>query len=436
MSSRQNLEIVPANHTSTGEISYKSGNPVIQFIIGEQERLLVGQSVRLVGQFQVFFNSANDVPANASTLRMSEALGVYSTIEQLTIKSQATHQVIEEIRHYPRFLASYLPVTSTLNDATGHMSQTALTTPAYTSQKFGVVDIPSMAKTANSFSIPLPCGLFNGQNPIPLARNGEGGLGGLLVEVTLAPDSNVLFDASGSATTIAEAFYQMKDVKLVAEAITPDPRQGFPKMNTFEYNSISSYFTTFNSTNAIINFQLGLSRVLGVFGNMITANKINNRAQNGLTCNFPVNSDVGETPALINQLVFTRAGERFPLEYNIDTLQKDDQTDYKADPQITRNFMNAVMNFAKLKRTQVSPVNTKFTDGQFAVVNTKVEGGSNAGIGVAYDVISGQGVDFSNVNFGINMDVGLTTDNPQALYLFVHSKQTCVFNENGIQIIR
>ena len=169
MSSRQNLEIVPANHTSTGLISYKSGNPVIQFIIGEQDRLLVGSSVRFVGEFQAFFNATEDVSLNASGLRMDEALGVYSVIDQLTIKSQATHQVIEEIKHYPRFLASYLPATSTLNDSAGHMGETALTTPAYQSHKFGVVDLPSMKTTANRFAVTLPSGLFNGQNPIPLA---------------------------------------------------------------------------------------------------------------------------------------------------------------------------------------------------------------------------------------------------------------------------
>ena len=98
--------------------------------------------------------------------------------------------------------------------------------------------------------------------------------------------------------------------------------------------------------------------------------------------------------------------------------------------------MNAILQFAKLNRTQVSPLNTKYSNGTATVVNTKIEGGSNAGIGVAYDVVSGDGVDFSAVNWGLNMDVGLTTDNPQALYLFVHSKQTVVFSENGIQVIR
>jgi hypothetical protein len=436
MSSRQNLEITPANHTSTGNISYKSGNPVIQFIIGEQDRMLVGNSLRFVGEFQTFFNANQDIPGNASTLRMDEVLGVYSIIDQLTIKSQSTHQVIEEIKHYPRFLASYLPTTMTLNDNAGHIGQQACTLPTYEGQKLSTVCIPSMKNSANHFAITLPCGLFNGQNPIPLASNANGGLGGLLVEITLAPDSNVFFESGGTAATISDSFYQLKNVKLVAEAITPDPRQGFPKMNSFEYNSISSYFTTFNSTNAIVNFQLGLSRVLGVFGNMITASKINNRGENGLTCNYPVNSGGSESAAPINQLLFTRAGERFPLEYNIDTLQKDDATDLKADPQVVRNYMNAIRKFSALNRTMVSPLNTEYSAGTPTVVNTKIEGGSNAGIGVAYDVISGSGVDFSNVNWGLNMDCQLVTDNPQALYLFVHSKQTVVFSQNGIQVVR
>ena len=98
--------------------------------------------------------------------------------------------------------------------------------------------------------------------------------------------------------------------------------------------------------------------------------------------------------------------------------------------------MNAILQFSKLNRTQVSPLNTYYSNGTAPVVNSKIEGGSNAGIGVAYDVISGDGVDFSNVNWGCNMDIGLTTDNPQALYLFVHSKQTVVFSEKCIQVIR
>lgn len=439
MSSRQNLQVTPSNHTSTGKISYKDGNPLIQFILGEQDRMLVGSSVRLVGDLSIF--KADDTLSTGS-LRMSEQLGVYSIIDSLTIKSQATHQVIEEIRHFPRFMASYLPVTSSANDNAGHLGMTALTSVNYDNQQHTVVELPTARTTGNSFCINLPCGLFMGQNPIPLMANGAGGVGGLLVEIQLAPDSNVLFDEDGSSTSdaVKDAFYQLKNLSISCEVQTPDPSVQMPPANTFEYNSISSYFTTFNSTNAIVNFNLGLSRVLGVFGNIISADKINNRGENGLTNNYPVNSDTTKSAAKIQQLFFTRGGERFPLEYNIDTLQNSNQTfdsgNDTADPQVVQEYMNAITQFSKIRRTSVSPLNTEYTTGKFDVVNFKVDGGSVAGIGVAYDVISGQGVDFSSVNWGMNMTCNLTTDSPQAFYLFVHSKQTLAFSQQGISVVR
>ena len=442
MSSRQNLQVTPSNHTSTGKISYKNGNPLIQFILGEQSRMLVGQSVRLTGKFSVF---KEDGTISTSPLRMSEQLGVYSIIDSLTIKSQATHQVIEEIKHFPRFMGSYLPVTSSGQDTAGHLSETALVAPNWANQQHTVVSNPTVNGTGsrsygNSFCINLPCGLFSGQNPIPLMANGAGGLGGLLVEILLAPDSNVLFDETGSSTSadVKNAFYELSNLSISCEVMTPDPSVRMPPANTFEYNSISSYFTTFNSTNAIVNFNLGLSRVLGVFGNIISADKINNRGENGLSNNFPVNSD--GSSAKIKQLFFTRGGERFPIEYNIDTLQKSNvdiekNNDY-ADPEIVQQYMNAVTQFSKLRRTSVSPLNTKYTAGTPAVVNFKVDTGSIAGIGIAYDVISGQGIDFSSVNWGLNMECDLTSDSPQAFYLFVHSKQTLAFSGDGISVVR
>tara|TARA_R110000737_G_scaffold3609_1_gene12221 strand:- start:49 stop:873 length:825 start_codon:yes stop_codon:yes gene_type:complete len=272
--------------------------------------------------------------------------------------------------------------------------------------------------------------------------NGAGGVGGLLVEIQLAPDSNVFFDVNGVQTSddVKDAFYELESVSLSCEAMTPDPSVSVPPASTFEYNSISSYFTTFNSTNAIINFNLGLSRVLGAFGNMVAANKINNRGQNGLANSYPTNSDATESAGRITQLFFTRGGERFPLEYNIDTLQSSnvviDAENDIADPQIVQEYLNSIQQFSKLQRTTVSPMNTEYTSGLASVVNAKIDTGSVAGVGVAYDVISGQGLDFSSVNWGLNMTCGITTDSPQAFYLFVHSKNTLAFSGDGISVIR
>ena len=49
--SNQNIEIVPSNVASNAKISFQGGTPVIQFIIGEQDRLLLGNSLRFTGKF-------------------------------------------------------------------------------------------------------------------------------------------------------------------------------------------------------------------------------------------------------------------------------------------------------------------------------------------------------------------------------------------------
>jgi hypothetical protein len=459
MGGQINVEVTPANTLSNGKISYKGGAPVIQFVIGEQDRLLIGKSVRLCGNFRVKLNSLGaagvtdmvspDADAAGANLRLPERLGTYAMIDQLVIKSQATHQVIEHIRHYSRFAASFIPVTNSLDDSKTHLMESALIADNYTIHKRSVVDLPSQRTTGNEFCMSLPCGLFNGVQDIPLAK--DWGLQGLLVEIHLAPDQNVLF--SGDLTPAAvppfpDAFYELSDVKLVAEMVNPDQQmlaQFGAGGNTFEYNSISSYFSSINSSNAIVNFQLGMRRVLGVFANFIASEQINSLAWDG-TATAPLKNTDG-SQADIKQIVFTRGGTRFPLEYNVDTQQKEDTTNpliqqQVVDAQVTRGYLDSVKAFANLNRTGISTRNTWLSDHSALALSrlqedkTAVEGGAVYGIGVAYDTISGDGVDFSQLNWGVQFDLGLDTNRPHAMYVFVHSKNTLVFNNSGLQVIQ
>ena len=432
--SNMNIEIVPSNVTANGSISFKNGNPVIQFIIGEQDRMLIGQSVRFTGKFRALLSSGSSSVSDVSNLAMSEKLGVYSCIDTLTIKSQRTGQTIESIRHYNRFLSSYLPVTTSKQDGIGHLSESALILPNYAAQQQSVVNIPSSSSTMNHFCMSLPCGLLNGGEPIPLMPEA---VGGLLVELHLTPDSQV-FHTSGDADSASytDSFYEFNDVSLVAELMEPDA-QALQQMKsqpsgTYEYNSINSYYQTINSANGIINFQLGLSRVLGVFANIVPASHINNLTYDGLATLYPTNSD-GRS-ADIKELFFTRNGTKFPVDYNITTLQQDNGSNVTADSEIYHHFVNAIQKFADNTRTSLNPQNVRLSDDarfdkDFAF------GGCGFGVGVALDTISDQGVDYRNVNFGINMSLDLTTDSPQAFFVFVHNKQTLVFGLQGIQVL-
>ena len=439
MSRNVHLEIVPSNLTSNGKLSYKNGQPTVSLLIGAQDRYIVPGSIRLCGEFKVN-KDATDIPVIGDDIRMNERLGVYSIIDTLSIFSQSSGQTIETINHHNRFMSSYLSVTQSQQDFACHAYETALRFPNYKAQQLGVVTNTQAATAGdspNSFCIPLVCGLFLGQEPIPLSN--EWGVGGLNIEIQLSPDQNVLFSGTNDPAALADSFYELSNVRLICEVQSPDPAD-MPTQttNTFTYNSISSYYNTINSANAVLNFNLGLKSVLSAFMNVVPSSHINSFRQDGLATLGFSNSDA--TKAQVEQLVFTRAGERVPLEYNIDTLQKspggaDNET---ADAQIVRNYMNAVMSFAKIMRTSVEPSvyrNIDY-DADYAGAKTIPDGGSAWGMGVAYDSISEQGLDFSQTPFGLQLQLKLTTDHPNAIYLFVHSRQTVVSSGGSIQVLK
>ena len=99
---------------------------------------------------------------SATAANMDCKTGVYSTFDQLVIKNHGQFSTIEQIKSYNRFMASYLPVTSSLVDTIGHFSNTALTTPNFALMKSSVVDNvgASAINAQNSFSVHLPSGFL------------------------------------------------------------------------------------------------------------------------------------------------------------------------------------------------------------------------------------------------------------------------------------
>jgi len=433
------LQIQPSNQTSTGRISYRDGNPVLNFIIGEQDRYLIGSSVRMTGNISIY-KTANgdfgDIPLPTDDLNVSPKLSTYSILDQIVISSQKNKNVIEHVRHYGRFLSSYLPAISSKSEALGHLGVTSNMLPDLVANRLQYVNNENGSSATdrqfrgNSFCLNLPTGFLNSKQPIGLSGRGWG-TGGLEISIHLCPDSQVL---NGSWSN---AFYQLTDVNLICEVINPSVDELSRLMSqtsgTMEYNAISSYYTTIASSNAIINFRLGLSRVLGIFMNFIPSTYLNNYNYDGFQTTPLINDLASEDVAEIRQLIFLRGGQRLPLMYNLDTNARDDASSSIQDPDLVRNFMNTLVPFMKDSKTQISPL----TNDRLLASNGKyIDAGMMFGVGVAFDNISGDGVDFRTENFGLQMDCGLTEDNPHSAFLYVRSKQTCVFNANGLQIIQ
>jgi hypothetical protein len=422
-------EVQPSNVNSTQKISYKKGNPIVNFLIGSQPHLLDAGSVRISGEIE-FFKDANETkPTTADQLAIDEKLAVYSIFEKVTITSQRSRQVIETVNHYGRFLSTYMSYVNSKSDKQTHMNQMGLTLPNYETQKRELVDFPATSH-GNRFCLHVPTGFLSSGNLIPLSGQS---LGGVEISLNLAPDAQVLYAQNGTTTGLTEAFYQLSNLRLHCEVmVPPDPRSMLPSQGQLTYNAITSYFNVINSANAVVNFNLGTSRTLGVFMNLCPSKYLNNLKFNSFATTTPLNSD--GTQADIKQIIFTRAGQRIPLNFNLDTNVKDSADTAVIDPQqltFGRDSIKSGLNM----RSEVSPVNTNrlYTG---AVPPLTADGGPMEVIGVPFDTVgTGVGMDFSTVPFGVQMELGLTTDSPNALFLFVHSRQTLVYNESGIQIV-
>ena len=425
---RRFLDIRPTNLPPSGVVSYKSGYPIITFDIAEQDAFLMGNSVRVCGELQIL-KDGNAVPTAGDTLAMDSRLGIFSIVDTITLSSTKTKQTIESIRNYNRFMATYLPMTASNQDLIGHIGEVALTLPSDDAQRVSVVN--STQDNENDFCVYFPTGLLQNGRPIPLSGDT---IGGITMEIQLAPDSAVLFDTAGTSTAsgYSDAEYRLKNLKLVCEIEDMDEsNKSLAKANGFEYSSISSYFSTINSTNAILNYSLGMSRVRSVFVNFIKSSYLNNLDQNSMQTIIPIKSggDIGE----ISQITFTKGGVRFPADMVNDTNFKLDNKVAPLDPQNLRSFINSVQPYSQNNRLQISPVNTnrRWTGND----NNVLQGGLVFGCGVAYDNLGSDGADFSKENFGLQIDLGLTDDSPNSVFVFVHAKNTLLFSGAGIQVV-
>ena len=429
--SNRYLQLNPANVPPNQEVSYKGGNPIVSFDIASSPSDLIGASVRLCGNLSVTTDGAT-AAVLADTLAMDSRLGVLGLFSDVVLSSQRTKQTIEHIRHYNRFMASYLPLTASNEDLVGHLQEAALTLPSTEAQRISVVNQAQMTN-GGEFCIYLPTGLLQ-SGLIPLDA-----IGGLSLDLHLSPDSQVLFDTEGNAVGngYSNAQYKLTNLKLMCEVHDRSPEENAEasrrKMDGFEYNSISAYYSTMNNSNAILNYSLGLSRVRSVFMNFIQASSLQNLNQNSLATIMPMNS--AGALANVNQVVFTKGGVRYPANWNLDTNYKENTSlGTPVDPQVARNLMNAIMPFSQMNRNQLSPVNLnrRYTSND----NDTLRGGQTYGIGVSYSNIAGvNGADFSNTPWGVQIDLGLTDDNPISAFVFVHAKQTLLFGEGGIQVI-
>lgn len=423
------LEILPANTNASH--SYKQGRPVVDFLIAEQEATLLPRSIRLCGRFHAY-EDADRTTTTGANLSMDSRIGMWSILDQVVISSGRSKSTIEHVRHANRFYSSYMGVINDEKTLLNQYSTMGLTLPSTDGQQLAVIQ--EEGANSNEFCIHIPTGLLMGNSGINLSS--QTGIGGCQLSLHLAPDSMVLYakDGQSGGTTgppatpnLQGAFYELTDLKLICEV----SEQVEAKPQPLEYNSITGYYTTINSTNANLNFSLGLNRVLSTMVNFVPSDYLNNLDYNSLQTINPL-TGAGEI-CDVSQLVMTKGGMRYPLDYNIDTSFKKNSNTQQVDPQIIRNFMNSVLPFKKITHTLLSP--STCNKSYLTDDNDVNQGGILYGVGVAYDVLGSDGADFSREAWGLQLDLALDDNNPNSAFVFVHHKNTLVYNQGQVQVI-
>ncbi len=440
------LEIRPNNIPSDGKISFKNGFPMLSFTIASQNGLLDPSTIRIVGNLNVFRdNAAAPTPQIATDnpkITMDNRLGVFALWEQLTIRHSKSKMVCEQIRHYNRYMSSYLGTSSSKQDLCGHLGETALCMPSAKAFVESVIDNNTAGQTQRDahFSCHLPSGFLSGGNHINLM---ESSFGGLEIEIMLAPDSNALFCETETLTGLEEAHYQLSNLKLTCEVgdVRPEDMAMMSSQTTgsLEYNTITGLYTSINTNNAQIQYDIALRQLQSAFMTFCPSKHINTLAQNGLATTYPAST--GDTLGHFTRIQFLRGGQKYPADFDFVTNKSLDAQVSTADSQLAKLQLESIIPEYQLDRTSASPLNLN-REYDLSGVGTNAtsyksqpDGGPLFAVGVRYSQFN-SGQNFSQEQFGVSLESNLAGDDPQSVFLFLKSRATLMFSPTGVQVVQ
>ncbi len=458
INSVEKSEIFPINPPGRA-YSFKQGFPIVQFQIANQDKLLNASTLRLNGTLRLQApgsNSSNLIhPTNSAGgaaasngIALNSRVGVASVIQQITLAT-TSNQTLESVKSYGRYLSS---VMATTHSASDFDTSNSIGNPASASRSF--VSAHNVNNDV-SFSIPLRTGLLNSGSPLPLGNNG---LRGLLINLELAPDAQVLsgystFAADGTETKqlfnpiSTGAFYELENLSLTYDLLIPDDagrqKMSAPATGQFMYNSISQLYGVLNSSDQTQNYNLGTANTLSVFHNFIPTTQINNYSADGFSTGRLKNSNSGafDQDANIRRVSFIRGGSKFPLDYALDV--EEEANENRPQTELDQRFIDSIKPLSSFNHSLVSLNTNNGVGDDIGFQNEPTPRNDNTlaeplqpvfGCGINMDPLTRVGVDFKNTNYALRVESNLDGNSPNSVYTYVVAKNVLTYSPNGIMV--
>ena len=462
------LELRPDNLDSDGTISFKKGFPVLSFTIQSQNAVLDPRTIRVNGE-ALFYKGFGVVGGNtvgdpvapndgADAITMDNRLGVFALMDQLVIRHQRSQQIVEHIRHYNRYMTTYLGLSSSRQDLMGHLNESCLIQPNSESMFRNVVathgGTPATGARPNAFSAHLPSGFLMGGHSVNLM---ESSFGGFRIEIHLSPDSNCMFSRSGVVDAAnSEAHYELKNLSLSCEVMDiPEDRMSefaAQRDGAMSFSTISSLYTTFNTSNAQIQYDVGLKHLQSAFLTFCPSENINTLTANGLATTYPSQKSAAAPLGHNTRVQWLKGGSKYPLDYDVVTnkasalngdvvLAGGNASFTTSDSQLALQFAEAVIPEYMVSRSSLSTINlNRNYNGSNGAASTQYkqvrDGGALFGLGIRYSQFN-SGQDFSKEQWGVSLSNSLATDKPTSVFIYYKAKTTVVFDgSGGIQVLQ
>ena len=424
------VEIKPTN-AGNGTFSFSGGSPLVEFQIPQQPRFLLGKTLRINGRITVkrTGGAAIDNATPASVCRLDSRTGISSILDMVSVGNNYG-QTFELVKHYNRLCSSILPLNTGIHEYLNGGANISYGANAKKLQQGLQINEPQ------EFSMPLLVGILQGR---PLDLNMSLGC---KIQLNLAPDNFVLFDDSleGGNNTAAGATYSLDNLSLTFDSLVPQGAGVAGMMSNtkgaWEYNSFSSFYNVIQSTDHTATFNLNLSRVQGIIMNLVPSSWLNTTTRNSNKATHILNKGTGTTLETvekgIDELVFYKGGMRFPLDFELSEASSVKQNTPSAT--LLRTSLNGLNNVWSMDNFLQSPRTDSLNTDKFTTSTQLNDRSSVNTIGISYDHITDNGVDFKRDNWSFRIKSPVEAQTPMSAFIFVKHKNMIVFNNGQVNV--
>jgi len=458
----QKFEIAPANQSSgDATFSYVSGNPLISFSLTASDLYLMTDKLRLNFRLQLFDgadarpNNNDQTGAGLKEVLLNNRIGAASVIENITV-SNLQNNVIEYCRSYGRMLNSLVSSGAGFGDYTSYLGQQFGATSNKEAQGRICNTAGNIAGGTNrSFievSMPLMCGVFIQNQPIPLSY--DAGTGGLKINLQLTPSIQALFGDTALSASTVNSSYKLSNVSLSGEFGVP-PNGRLPPIKSLPFTAFQSFYSVINNGDNTQQISPALSAVVSQFSNFIPTEQISSYSSDGFKTTPLLNKASGAGNPQVNKapitgIDFIKSGVKFPLQFKINeepVLQRvatvDDQyadTQFEAQRQYyyqsaLKSIRDAVQSLPGANSEGLSIANGDVNHNSVTGVGSN--GFQNAyGVGCRYDAVgNGSTTSFRGQPFSMRVQSKLDGNSPMSAYTYFLHRGMINFDQNGIVTI-